>query len=240
MADGDGRAVLTLAEEVWRAARPGETLDADAAGRGRAAARADLRQGAGRPLQSDLGLAQMRARLRSGRGALLSRAHVRRRRGPAVHRPARRAHGLRGHRPRRPAGARRRQRRQGRLRFPRQSRGRTRDRRGRGLCRDRAEIERGLQGVRRRAGARESAWLAGAAEDHPQRADAAHEARGLRRSLSNTTTTRPTPSAARTTGPTSSAATRSTSRSSAASSARSGSGSSIGRGCARSGAKGRG
>jgi putative ATPase len=28
MADGDGRAVLTLAEEVWRAARPSETLDA--------------------------------------------------------------------------------------------------------------------------------------------------------------------------------------------------------------------
>jgi putative ATPase len=27
MADGDGRAVLTLAEEVWRAARPNETLD---------------------------------------------------------------------------------------------------------------------------------------------------------------------------------------------------------------------
>ncbi|GAA4534264.1 replication-associated recombination protein A [Chelativorans composti] len=29
MADGDGRAVLTLAEEVWRAARPGETFDAE-------------------------------------------------------------------------------------------------------------------------------------------------------------------------------------------------------------------
>jgi putative ATPase len=28
MADGDGRAILTLAEEVWRAARPDETLDA--------------------------------------------------------------------------------------------------------------------------------------------------------------------------------------------------------------------
>jgi putative ATPase len=28
MADGDGRALLTLAEDVWRAARPGETLDA--------------------------------------------------------------------------------------------------------------------------------------------------------------------------------------------------------------------
>ena len=30
MADGDGRAVLTLAEEVWRAAKPGETFDAAA------------------------------------------------------------------------------------------------------------------------------------------------------------------------------------------------------------------
>ncbi|MEX0953784.1 MAG: replication-associated recombination protein A [Rhizobiaceae bacterium] len=29
MADGDGRAVLTLAEEVWRSAREGETFDAD-------------------------------------------------------------------------------------------------------------------------------------------------------------------------------------------------------------------
>jgi putative ATPase len=28
MSDGDGRAALTLAEEVWRAARPGETFDA--------------------------------------------------------------------------------------------------------------------------------------------------------------------------------------------------------------------
>ena len=30
MADGDGRASLTLAEEIWRAARPGETFDAAA------------------------------------------------------------------------------------------------------------------------------------------------------------------------------------------------------------------
>ena len=29
MADGDGRAILTLAEEVWRAARPGEIFDTD-------------------------------------------------------------------------------------------------------------------------------------------------------------------------------------------------------------------
>src|SRR5207237_2253988 len=27
MSDGDGRAALTLAEEIWRAARPGETFD---------------------------------------------------------------------------------------------------------------------------------------------------------------------------------------------------------------------
>ncbi|KAA2244163.1 replication-associated recombination protein A [Salinarimonas soli] len=32
MADGDGRAALTLAEEVWRAARPGEVFDAAALG----------------------------------------------------------------------------------------------------------------------------------------------------------------------------------------------------------------
>ena len=30
MSDGDGRAALTLAEEVWRAAKPGEVFDADA------------------------------------------------------------------------------------------------------------------------------------------------------------------------------------------------------------------
>ena len=30
MADGDGRAALTLAEEVWRAAKPGEMFDAEA------------------------------------------------------------------------------------------------------------------------------------------------------------------------------------------------------------------
>ena len=29
MADGDGRAILTLAEEVWRAARDGEVFDAE-------------------------------------------------------------------------------------------------------------------------------------------------------------------------------------------------------------------
>ena len=89
MADGDGRAALTLAEEVWRAAKPGEVFDAAGAAGGRAAACADLRQGPGRPLQSDLGAAQIGARLRSRRRALLSRPHARRRRGSALSRPPR-------------------------------------------------------------------------------------------------------------------------------------------------------
>ena len=54
MADGDGRAALTLAEEVWRAARKDEIFDAAQAAGDRAAPRADLRQVAGRPLQSHL------------------------------------------------------------------------------------------------------------------------------------------------------------------------------------------
>ena len=44
MADGDGRAALTLAEEVWRAARAGRDLRRRQAAGDRAAARADLRQ----------------------------------------------------------------------------------------------------------------------------------------------------------------------------------------------------
>ena len=87
MADGDGRAALTLAEEVWRAAeRRRDLRRRDAAGH-RPAPRADLRQGAGGPLQPHLGPAQDDPRLRSRRGALLSRPHARRRRGPALHRP---------------------------------------------------------------------------------------------------------------------------------------------------------
>ena len=72
---------------------------------GGAAPRADLRQEAGRPLQPDQRPAQIGARLRSRRRALLSLPHARRRRGPALHRAPRGAHGGRGYRARRPAGA---------------------------------------------------------------------------------------------------------------------------------------
>ena len=158
MADGDGRAALTLAEEVWRSAKPGESLRRRATAGHRPAPRADLRQGPGRPLQSDLGPAQVGARLRSGRGALLSRAHARCRRGSALHRPPAGAHGGRGYRPCRPAGAGRRQRRQGRLRFSRLAGRRARAGAGDAIyLGDRAEIERGLHRLQGRdAGRRRS------------------------------------------------------------------------------------
>ena len=115
MADGDGRAALTLAEEVWRAARTGETFDA-AQLQEIVQRRAPIYDKcAGRPLQSDLGAAQVGARLRSGRGALLSLPHARCRRGPALSRAPRGAHGGRGHRARRSAGAGDLQCREGRV-----------------------------------------------------------------------------------------------------------------------------
>ena len=63
MADADGRAALTLAEEVWRAARPGRSLRCGRPAKGRPAPRAALRQEPGRPLQPHLGAAQIGARL---------------------------------------------------------------------------------------------------------------------------------------------------------------------------------
>ena len=88
MADGDGRAVLTLAEEMWRAAKPGEVFDA-AALQAIVQRRAPIYdKGAGGPLQSDLGAAQIGARLRSRCGAVLSRPHARCRRGSALSRRA--------------------------------------------------------------------------------------------------------------------------------------------------------
>ena len=59
MADGDGRAILTLAEEVWRAAPAGAVFDVAVSDRDRAAARAAVRQGTGRPLQSHQRAAQI-------------------------------------------------------------------------------------------------------------------------------------------------------------------------------------
>ena len=57
MADGDGRASLTLVEEVWRSARGGRDFQRRAVAGDPAAPRADLRQVGRRPLQPDLGAA---------------------------------------------------------------------------------------------------------------------------------------------------------------------------------------
>ena len=101
-----------------RRARRRDLRRRGAAGGG-AAPRADLRQEAGRPLQSDQRAAQIGARLRRRCRALLSLPHARCRRGSALSGAARRAHGGRGYRARRSAGAGRRQCGEGGLRFPR-------------------------------------------------------------------------------------------------------------------------
>ena len=106
MADGDGRTVINLADEVFAAVAPGlRSARPRGADEPRAAARAALRQVARGPLQPDQRAAQGGARLRSRRRALLAGAHARRRRGPALPGAPARAHGDRGHRARRPAGA---------------------------------------------------------------------------------------------------------------------------------------
>ncbi len=84
------RALLNLAEEVFAAAAPG-TPPLDREGlTSLVQRRAPLYdKGRERPLQSHQCPAQIRPRLRSRRRALLARAHARRRRRPAVHRPPR-------------------------------------------------------------------------------------------------------------------------------------------------------
>ena len=110
MADGDGRASLTLAEDVWRAAGEGEVFGAAQLQEivQRRAPIYDKSQDGHYNLISRA--AQVGARVGPGCRALLSLPHVRCRRGSAVSRPPAGAHGLRGHRPCRSAGPRHRQR----------------------------------------------------------------------------------------------------------------------------------
>ena len=93
MADGDGRAALTLAEEIFRAARPGEIFDINSLTE-IVQRRAPIYDKAQDGHYNLICACTNGARLRPRRGALLSRPHVRRRRRPAVHRAPRRAHGL--------------------------------------------------------------------------------------------------------------------------------------------------
>ena len=180
MADGDGRASLTLAEEIWRAARPGETFDQAALQKvvQRRAPIYDKKQDGHYNLISALHKSVRGSD--PGRRALLSRAHARRRRGPALSGAPHRADGGRGHRHGRSAGAGDLQRRQGRLRLPGLARRRARHRRSRDLRRDRAEIERRLRRLWRGEARRQGRRLAAAAQAHPQRADQSDEVGRLR------------------------------------------------------------
>ena len=178
MADGDGRALLNMAEEVWRAVRAGgEALDRGGAARGRAAPRAALRQVAGRPLQPDLRAAQVGARLRSRRGALLARAHARRRRGPlcssraALVRMAIEDIGLAD-----PQALVRRCAAKDAFDFLGSPEGELALAQATVYLATAPKSNAVYIAVRRRMRARQGARLAGAAQEHPQRADQADEA----------------------------------------------------------------
>ena len=144
-----------------------------------------LRQGRRAVLRPDLGAAQGGARQRSGCGALLARAHARRRLRSALHRAPRRAHGDRGHRPRRPARAARSRSMRGKptsgWAVPKAS---SRIAQAVVFLAVRAEEQRGLRRVRRGAGRRRAVRHARCAAAPAQRADAAHEGARSRRGLS--------------------------------------------------------
>ena len=108
-AGGDARTALNALELAVTTAQRGAGAAGDAGRRrGRAAAQGRaLRQGRRPALRLHLGLDQVDARVGPGRLALLPRGDGRGRRGPALHRPPHDHPGLRGHRQRRPAGARR-------------------------------------------------------------------------------------------------------------------------------------
>ncbi len=107
MADGDGRSVLNLAEDVLalRTASGKAASTATNSSPSCSAARRSTTRTRDGPLRPDQRSAQGGARLRSRRRALLALPHDRRWRSPAVPRAPPGAHGGRGHRPCRSAGA---------------------------------------------------------------------------------------------------------------------------------------
>ena len=98
MADGDGRYLLTLAEKLF-AIGPAKTRSTPTAC-GQALQKRAPAYDKDREEHYNLisALHKSDARLRSGRGALLAGAHARGRRGPAVPRPPPDPRGQRGHR----------------------------------------------------------------------------------------------------------------------------------------------
>ena len=183
MADGDGRAALTLAEEVWRAARKDEVFDAaklqeivqrrapiyDKSQDGHYNLISALHKSV-RGSDPDAALYYLCRMIDAGESPLfLARRVVRMAiedvgladpQALVIANAAKDAYDFLGSP-------------EGELAIAR----------GGDLHRDRAEIERGLRRLRRRDADRQAGGLAAAAQAHPQRADQAHEGRRLRRGL---------------------------------------------------------
>ncbi len=108
-ADGDGRRLVNLVEQLAIAAGDAKraSIDLRSSSRRSPAQPAALRQGQRGVLRPDLRAPEVGARLGSRRRALLARAHARRRRRPALLRAAADPDGDRGHRSRRSARDRR-------------------------------------------------------------------------------------------------------------------------------------
>ena len=183
MADGDGRASLTLAEEVWRAARSGEVFGAaalqdivqrrapiyDKAQDGHYNLISALHKSV-RGSDPDAALYYLARMLDAGEDPLyLARRIVRMAiedigladpQALVIANAAKDAYDFLGS----PGGG-------------------TRHRRGGDLRRDRAQIERCLHGVRRCQAHGERRWIAAAAQTHSQRADPLDEGRRLRKRL---------------------------------------------------------
>ena len=183
MADGDGRAALTLAEEVWRAAREGEIFNADAlqdilqrrapiydkSADGHYNLISALHKSV-RGSDPDAALYYLARMMDAGEDPLfLARRVVRMAvedigladpQALVICNAAKDAYDFLG-----------------------SSRRRTRDRAGRDLSRHRAEIERRLQGVWRGDARGEGGRFAAAAEAHPEFADQIDEVGRLRRRL---------------------------------------------------------
>ena len=183
MADGDGRAALTLAEEVWRAAREGERFDVaglaevvqrrapiyDKAQEGHYNLISALHKCV-RGSDPDAALYYFARMLDAGEDPLfLARRIVRMAsedigladpQALVIANAAKDAYDFLGSP-------------EGELAIARGPR----------LCRDRAQIQRALHGVQGRQRARQIGGIGDAAEDHPQRADRADAQGGLRRRL---------------------------------------------------------
>jgi putative ATPase len=179
MADGDGRAALTLAEEIWRAARAGEVFDT--------AGLVNIVQRRA-PIydKSEDGHYNLISALhKSIRGsdpdvALLAGSDAGCRRKPAVSGPPSGPDGLGRYRAGRSAGFAGRPSGQGEFRILGLARRRIGAGRGRGLSGNRTQIQCCLCGVEAGFGQSAVVRLADAAQNHSERPDQTDEAGGIR------------------------------------------------------------